>query len=44
MIEVVVDQRLLGFADGLFHGVKLLGKGTCHTGARSCFFNDVEWR
>lgn len=21
--------------------VKLLGKGTCHTGARSCFFNEV---
>ena len=22
--------------------VKLLGKGTCHTGARSCFFNEAE--
>ncbi|MDE3096495.1 MAG: phosphoribosyl-AMP cyclohydrolase [Chloroflexota bacterium] len=22
--------------------VKLLGKGTCHTGARSCFFNEVR--
>lgn len=22
--------------------VKMLGKGTCHTGARSCFFKDVE--
>ncbi len=22
--------------------VKLLGKGTCHTGAYSCFFNEVE--
>ena len=21
--------------------VKMLGKGTCHTGARSCFFNEV---
>ena len=22
--------------------VKMLGKGTCHTGARACFFNEVE--
>ena len=22
--------------------VKMLGKGVCHTGARACFFNDVE--
>ena len=22
--------------------VKMLGKGTCHTGARSCFFNEVR--
>jgi phosphoribosyl-AMP cyclohydrolase len=22
--------------------VRLLGKGTCHTGAYSCFFNEVE--
>ena len=21
--------------------VKMLGKGTCHTGARSCFFNEI---
>ena len=21
--------------------VKMLGKGTCHTGARACFFNEV---
>jgi hypothetical protein len=24
MIDMVVDQRLLGFPNGLFHGVKLL--------------------
>ncbi len=22
--------------------VKMLGKGACHTGARACFFNEVE--
>jgi phosphoribosyl-AMP cyclohydrolase len=22
--------------------VKMLGKGVCHTGARACFFNDVD--
>lgn len=28
--------------DALLVRVKMLGKGVCHTGARSCFFNPLE--
>lgn len=28
--------------DALLVRVKMLGKGVCHTGARSCFFNSLE--
>ncbi len=28
--------------DALLVRVKMLGKGVCHTGARSCFFNPLD--
>ena len=38
MIDMVVDQRSLGFADGFFDGVKLLGE----IEARAAFFEHPD--